>query len=47
VGRTIFGEVARAWLSKQMSDEDAIEAMAKRFAALDMAWQKTRDRKAA
>ena len=38
VGRTIFSDAARAWLAGQMSDEAAIDDMARRFAALVEAW---------
>lgn len=39
VGRSIFAEAARAWLSGTMSDEDAVADMAQRFSALTSAWQ--------
>jgi 5-dehydro-2-deoxygluconokinase len=39
VGRTIFGEAARAWLAGSMSDNAAVADMAARFAALDAAWE--------
>ncbi|QEN87126.1 5-dehydro-2-deoxygluconokinase [Labrys sp. KNU-23] len=39
VGRTIFNEPARAWLRGDLSDEDAVDAMASRFARLVQAWQ--------
>ena len=42
VGRTIFGDAARAWLAGRMDDEAAIAEMASRFAALDAAWARAR-----
>jgi 5-dehydro-2-deoxygluconokinase len=39
VGRTIFGDAARAWLKGELSDEAAIAQMAERFAALDRVWE--------
>jgi 5-dehydro-2-deoxygluconokinase len=38
VGRTIFGDAARAWLDGRMSDEAAVADMAARFGALVEAW---------
>ncbi|TCU11094.1 bifunctional 5-dehydro-2-deoxygluconokinase/5-dehydro-2-deoxyphosphogluconate aldolase [Rhizobium sullae] len=42
VGRTIFADAARAWLSGNMNDEEAIADMAGRFRRLTEAWLKTR-----
>ncbi len=42
VGRTIFSDAARAWLSGGMNDEEAIADMAGRFRQLTDAWLKTR-----
>ncbi len=42
VGRTIFSDAARAWLSGGMNDEEAIADMASRFRQLTAAWLKTR-----
>ncbi len=39
VGRTIFAEAARKWLAGEMSDEDAIADMARRFGALVEVWE--------
>jgi len=39
VGRTIFGDAARAWFSGRMDDEAAVTEMADRFAALCAAWE--------
>ncbi len=39
VGRTIFGEAARAWLAGRIDDAQAVDDMARRFAALDAAWR--------
>ncbi len=38
VGRTIFGEPARAWLAGRLSDEEVRSAMAQRFRQLVDAW---------
>ncbi len=38
VGRTIFGDAARAWLSGTMTDDEAVAEMARRFAGLVEAW---------
>lgn len=38
VGRTIFGDVARAWLDGRMNDDEAVAEMARRFAGLVSAW---------
>ncbi len=42
VGRTIFGEVARAWLGGDMADRDAVARMAENFSALCRAWDEAR-----
>lgn len=42
IGRTIFGEPARAWLAGTLSDEAAIEQMAGRFGQLVTLWQSLR-----
>ncbi|MDR3474980.1 MAG: 5-dehydro-2-deoxygluconokinase [Devosia sp.] len=39
VGRTIFGDAARAWLTGRIDDAAAIADMAQRFAALCAAWE--------
>ncbi len=38
VGRTIFGEAAKAWFAGRTSDEEAVADMAARFAALVKIW---------
>lgn len=38
VGRTIFGDTARRWLIGDVSDDDAIEEMAKRYRRLCDIW---------
>jgi 5-dehydro-2-deoxygluconokinase len=38
VGRTIFGDAARAWLKGEIDDATAVADMTARFAALDKAW---------
>lgn len=42
VGRTIFGDAARAWLKDEMSDEDAVSQMAQRYARLCDIWDEAR-----
>ena len=42
VGRTIFGEAARAWLRGAVTDEEAVETMARNFAALSETWDAAR-----
>jgi 5-dehydro-2-deoxygluconokinase len=42
VGRTIFGDAARAWLKGEMSDAEAVEQMAARYARLCMIWDEAR-----
>lgn len=39
VGRTIFAEPARAWLSGKISDAEAVETMAAAFSRLVSAWE--------
>jgi 5-dehydro-2-deoxygluconokinase len=43
VGRTIFGDVARAWLKGQMGDAAAVAEMARRFAHLCTIWDMARN----
>ncbi|WP_377292094.1 5-dehydro-2-deoxygluconokinase [Rhizobium sp. SG2393] len=42
VGRTIFGDAARAWLAGTMTDEAAVAEMAERYRALAAVWDKAR-----
>jgi 5-dehydro-2-deoxygluconokinase len=42
VGRTIFGDAARAWMKGEMSDADAVSQMAKRFSRLCDIWDAAR-----
>ena len=42
VGRTIFAGAAKAWFASRISDEEAINDMATRFASLTKAWTKLR-----
>jgi 5-dehydro-2-deoxygluconokinase len=42
VGRTIFGDVARAWMRGEISSADAIAEMAQRFNRLCTIWDKAR-----
>lgn len=44
VGRTIFGDVARAWMTGDMGDEEAVAQMAARFARLCEIWNNARDK---
>ena len=39
VGRTIFGDAARAWLAGTIDDDTAVKQMAERFATLTTMWQ--------
>ncbi|WP_420333991.1 bifunctional 5-dehydro-2-deoxygluconokinase/5-dehydro-2-deoxyphosphogluconate aldolase [Roseibium sp.] len=43
IGRTIFGDAARGWLSGEISNEAAVEDMSNRFARLCRIWDKARD----
>lgn len=38
VGRTIFGDAARAWLDGRIGDDEAVAEMARRFSGLVEAW---------
>ena len=42
VGRTIFGDAARAWMTGAMSDADAVALMAARYAKLCETWDAAR-----
>ncbi|MFW2543259.1 bifunctional 5-dehydro-2-deoxygluconokinase/5-dehydro-2-deoxyphosphogluconate aldolase [Primorskyibacter sp. 2E107] len=42
VGRTIFGDAARAWMAGEMSDADAVAMMAGRYARLCDIWDSAR-----
>ncbi|MDO5630241.1 MAG: 5-dehydro-2-deoxygluconokinase [Paracoccus sp. (in: a-proteobacteria)] len=42
VGRTIFGQVARDWFAGRISDADAVQQMADRYARLCQIWDKAR-----
>ncbi len=42
VGRTIFGDVARAWMKNEMNDAAAVTEMAERFARLSDIWDRAR-----
>ncbi|NTE84533.1 5-dehydro-2-deoxygluconokinase [Agrobacterium tumefaciens] len=42
VGRTIFGDVARAWMKGDLADEGAVADMASRFERLCGIWDKAR-----
>ncbi|WP_146010395.1 2-deoxy-5-keto-D-gluconate 6-phosphate aldolase domain-containing protein, partial [Acidimangrovimonas sediminis] len=44
VGRTIFGDVARAWLKGETGDAAAVEEMARRYARLCEIWDEARAR---
>ena len=43
VGRTIFGDAARAWLKGDMSDADAVAQMAERYTRLCNIWDQARN----
>jgi 5-dehydro-2-deoxygluconokinase len=42
VGRTIFGDAARAWMKGEMSDGAAVEQMADRYSRLCQIWDEAR-----
>jgi len=42
VGRTIFGDVARAWLAGGLTDDEAVASMAENFSTLCQAWDEAR-----
>ena len=42
VGRTIFGDVARAWMAGGIADDEAVACMAENFARLCEAWDEAR-----
>jgi 5-dehydro-2-deoxygluconokinase len=42
VGRTIFGEVAKAWMTGGLDDDDAVAEMARRYARLCALWDRAR-----
>ena len=42
VGRTIFGEPARAWLEGRVSDREVVERMGERFGTLVESWTRLR-----
>jgi 5-dehydro-2-deoxygluconokinase len=44
VGRTIFGDAARAWLAGRIDDAAAVAQMADRYAALCQLWDAARDK---
>lgn len=46
VGRTIFGDAARAWMAGQIGDKDAISQMAERFTRLCKIWDSAREKAA-
>ncbi len=47
VGRTIFGDAARKWFAQRISDQEAVDDMATRFAALSTAWNRLRRQRVA
>ena len=44
VGRTIFGETARKWMAGEVSDEEAVAEMARRYERLCAIWDRARSR---
>ncbi len=42
VGRTIFGDAARAWMAGEIDDEAAVTDMAEKFASLADTWDRAR-----
>lgn len=45
VGRTIFGAAAKAWLAKEITDEQAIDQMSRNYSALCNLWDTARTKK--
>jgi 5-dehydro-2-deoxygluconokinase len=45
IGRTIFGDAARAWLAGRMTDAEAVADMAQRYATLCAVWDSARAEK--
>jgi 5-dehydro-2-deoxygluconokinase len=45
IGRTIFGEAARAWMAGRMTDDQAVADMAGRYADLCAIWDRARAQK--
>ena len=43
VGRTIFGDVARAWMASEIPDGEAVARMAANFSSLSEAWDQARN----
>ncbi|MDA7428997.1 5-dehydro-2-deoxygluconokinase [Primorskyibacter aestuariivivens] len=43
VGRTIFGDAARAWMQGEMTDAEAVDMMATRYARLCEIWDTARE----
>ena len=46
VGRTIFGDAARAWMTGAISDDEAVNQMASRYARLCNIWDNAREKAA-
>jgi len=42
IGRTIFGDAARAWLGGHITDAEAVDDMAQRYQALCSVWEQAR-----
>jgi 5-dehydro-2-deoxygluconokinase len=42
VGRTIFGDVARAWMKGEADDAEAVAGMAERYRRLCEIWDEAR-----
>ncbi len=47
IGRSIFGEVAPAWLAGRTGDDAAVAEMAERFASLVRLWNLAHEKRAA
>ena len=45
VGRTIFGDAARKWLAGNMTDDEAVADMGRRFGVLCKTWDEARQRR--
>ena len=42
IGRTIFGQPARAWMAGEIDDDEAVRRMATTYADLIVAWERAR-----
>ncbi|WP_279314019.1 2-deoxy-5-keto-D-gluconate 6-phosphate aldolase domain-containing protein [Acetobacter sp. AN02] len=47
IGRTIFAQVARAWMARKADDDEAVSEMARRFTVFADAWTAIEERRGA